>query len=327
MNGRPKYFVLVLMLILPMVGCSADQSGSEDAGTAAQKTESKPVIAATNFALESMAKEIVGGYADVIRPQVQDAANGLNLEEVVSMQNAAVVLTNGPGADDAAWLNLISLNESRVHATTSDEFELEDFIQVEDYRTVHSHGDEGEHSHPWLVPHCWLNPKLAQAQSLSVLNRLIEVFPGEESTFTANHRSLKQELGAVEELAGEVAELLQSKKIRVMASDPRLLFFTRSLKLDDDYFLWFEMPEISEAIAELKKRKPKGQQKLLLLWAQRESSGSFRKSLADSTETKIVPVSLMEEAGSAGSSSAREYTAALRDNYQVIKTAIEGMTD
>jgi len=325
MNRHREYLVLALMLTLSLMGCSTSETTSGEAANAKPSTQTKPVIAATNFALQSMAKAIVGDFADVIRPQVQSSPQrGLDTEEVIAMQNADVVLTNGPGANDAAWLDLISLNESRVVATTSDEFELSDFIQVEDYRTVHSHGDEGEHSHPWLVPHCWLNPRLAHSQSLSILNRLIAAYPDQKETFSAHHKSLKQELQSVEALAGEVAELIQARNLTVIASDPRLLFFTRSLKLDDNYLLWFELPEASAAIDELEKRKPGGQAKLVLLCAQ--ETCALKSQLEEATGAAVLPVSLIESA-EVEPDSARDYIAMLRENYQRLKSVAEGMTD
>lgn len=319
MKTHTRYIVFALVLMA--VGCSANQTTHPSAGDTKESSDSKPIIAATNFAIQSIAKEIVGDFADVVRPQVQlSSERGLDADEVISMQKAALVLTNGPGADDAPWLNLISLNESRIVATTSEAFELSDFIQVEDYRTVHSHGDEGEHSHPWLVPHCWLDPRLAVAQSSSILNRLSEAFPDREATFAANHKSLIQELEQVEELVDSVAELIQTKNVTVIASDPRLLFFTRALKLDDNYLLWFELPEAPAAIDELEKRKPEGKQKLLLC---AQDIGSLRKQLGEAT---VLRVDLIEQTENQPES-AGKFIAMLRENYQTLKTCVEGMAD
>jgi zinc transport system substrate-binding protein len=238
------------------------------------------------------------------------------------LQSAAVVLTNGPGADDAAWLSLISINQSRLCETTSAEFELSDFIQVQDYRTVHSHGDEGEHSHPWLVPQCWLNPRLATAQSVAILNRLVAMFPEQETAFTANHRSLREELEAVEELAGDVATLIKSRNLTVIASDPRLLFFTRSLSLEDNYFLWFEPPETSAAIAELEKRKPESGGHLLLLCP--PAASSLVEGLSQSLGIETATVSLIQS--SAEGKDADTFVKELRRNYQTLQDIVQGMT-
>lgn len=333
MNRRRKNITFALMLasmlVLMMVGCSTEETAYRGTDSANNLTASKPVIAATNVALQNMAAAIVGDFADVIRPQVQShAQGGLDTQAVLRMQSAAVVLTNGPGADDASWLNLISLNESRVFATTSAEFELTDFIQVQDYRTVHSHGDEGEHSHPWLVPHCWLDPRLAAAQSLAVLNRLTEAFPDQETNFSANYQSLKQELASVEELAEKVGELIAARGITVIASDPRLLFFTRSLNSEDNYFLWFDPPEVPKAVEELNRRQPKGEQRLLLLCP--NSAGSLAEQLPDATGIKTAIISLIEEGvegGNTDGGNADPFVLKLRDNYLALKAAAEGMKD
>ena len=326
-NRRRNYVAFALLMASLVLGCSTKEAAYKDTGDADGSSESKPIIAATNFALQSMARAIVGDFADVVRPRVQlDPKGGLDVEEVIRIQKATVVLTNGPGADDAAWLNLISLNESRVCATTSEEFELSDFIQVEDYRTVHSHGDEGEHSHPWLVPQCWLNPRLAAAQSLAVRNRLIKAFPDQEADFTANHQSLQEALGWVEGLAGEVAELIEAKRIVVIASDPRLLFFTRSLKTEDNYFLWFEPPEPFKAIAEFEQRKTEDQKRVLLLCP--SSAKPLAEELSESLGIAAATVSLIEESEeSEGATNPLGYVKKLRANYDTLKTVVEGMED
>jgi len=324
MIRRTIFLVFVSLLALPLSGCSENQSRQQRTNDGSESAESKPIIAATNLALESMTKAIVGDFGEVIRPQVQpDPESGLNMDEVIRMQRAAVVFTNGPGANDAPWLNLISLNESRVHATTKDEFELSDFIQVRDFYTVHSHGDEGEHSHPWLVPHCWLNPRLAKAQSLSLLNRLIKSFPDQEALFRTNQKELIEELGEVEALAMEVAKLLGAGNLTVISSDPRLLFFTRSLKLEDNYFLWFDLPEPSVALKAIQQRKPdKGD--TLLLWAGK--GGSLKDHLKTSAGITMATVNLIEAVGDE-TDSATNYISKLSQNYQTIKMAVEGMND
>ena len=322
MKKRRSFLIAATCIFIASVlGCGDSDSKVSSQTSTGNQASNKPLIAATNAALESMAKVIVGDFAEVIRPQVQaESGQGLNVEEVLRLQNADLVFTNGPGANDAAWLDLISLDTARVHATTSDEFELSDFIQVEDYRTVHSHGDQGEHSHPWLVPQSWLDPKLAKAQSLSMLNRLVKTFPAQESGFRQRYRDLKVQLGDLEELAAEVAELLKAKKVHVIVSDPRLLFFTRSLKLEDDYLLWFELPTSSTAIAELKKRLPAEKMNTLLLWAQ--EAGSLNEEIADGTGVESATISLIEGDKLDGDV---DFVDQLREDFETVKAALEGM--
>lgn len=306
-------------------GCDSPNSNPTPARSGASDTTAskKTVIAATNTALQCLTKAIVGEAAEVIRPRVRGKSNsGLDTQEMLRLQAADLIVTNGPGADDADWMQLISLDTNRIHATTSDEFEISDFIQVQDYRTVHSHGDQGEHSHPWLVPHCWLAPKLAQAQSLSLLNRLTEEFPQHGQDFRQRYDALSGELNAVGDLAKEVAELLDSKHVHVVASDPRLLFFTRSLNLDDDYLLWFDLPEASDAITQLRKRTTDKPQ-TVLLWSQ--DAGSIADPIAAATGVVMVRVGLIEDRDD--SFDGGDFVAGLRLNYENLKTAVRGMSD
>ena len=313
--------VLLTLSLVQLFGCGDSSQNIEDQSSVENQETSTPVIAATNAALASMTKTIVGEVAKVVRPQVEaESGQGLNVEEVLRLQDADLVFTNGLGANDAAWLDLISLDASRVHATTTDEFELSDFIQVEDYRTVHSHGDEGEHSHPWLVPQSWLNPRSAKAQSLSVVNRLAKTFPDQESGFRDRHRELEKELSHLEGVADDVAELIKAKKVSVIVSDPRLLFFTRSLKLEDNYLLWFDLPNSADAVSELRKRMADGKKKVLLLWAQ--DAGSLPREISDATDVESTRISLIEEEKFAGGG---EFVTQLRQNFEMLKTALEGM--
>lgn len=324
MTKLERTCVAVAVLLLPLMGCARNDQphGTNDAAGTTTENEvetSVPVLAATNVALKNMTKAIVGDYAEVIRPDVQTGSGtGLDTKEVLRLQAADLVVTNGPGANDAAWLDLVSLDASRIHATTGDEFALSDFIQVQDYRTVHSHGDQGEHSHPWLVPHCWLSPRLARAQSLSLLNRLIQEFPEQESVLHERYRALDKQLKELEALAEEMVVLLQANNINVIASDPRLLFFTRSLEMEDEYFLWFELPKASAAVAQLQKRVS-GNEKSLLLWAQ--DAGSLSDELAQATGVAMTRVDLIERDVSAN------YVEALRGNYESIRTVVGELTD
>ena len=322
--------VLVMVFFASWAGCGDSDQKVQSQSTVKNQASNKPLIAATNLPLKSMTQRIVGDFAEVIQPQVEaESGQGLNVEEVLRLQNADIVFTNGPGANDAAWLDLISLDAARVHATTGDEFELSDFIQVEDFRTVHSHGDEGEHSHPWLVPQSWLNPSLAKAQSTSILNHLIKTFPEEEDSFRERYRNLKDQLSELERLAIEVAELLKANKVRVLASDPRLLFFTRSLNLEDDYLMWFDLPESSTAIEELQKRLPEPstneKNSTLLLWSQ--DAGSLEQEIGDAIGVKSASISLIESGKSDLSNSDVEFVAQLRENFETVKAVLEEMND
>lgn len=313
-------FIIVAIAVTTTVGCYSNPPAPglvEDQGT-------RPVVATTNGPLADMVRSIAGDFLEVVCPYVEESPNqfgtdqgvsgGIPAQAVLSMQRADIVFTNGPGADDAAWLNLISLQDDRVHATTSDEFEISDFIQVQDYRTVHSHGDQGEHSHPWLVPHCWLHPELASAQSISILNRLIQNYPNQENTFRKNHAVLANQLRKLNELAVEVGTILKSKGVPVIASDPRLLFFTRALNQQDNYLLWFDLPTSSQMAKILKSRLPDGNG--IVLWAQRPAQSQVTTDGSLGIHHVVIDrIELDQRDG---------YLSAMRKNFESVKNAVEG---
>ena len=77
------------------------------------------------------------------------------IDEIANIQKADLIITNGPGIDYANWLIKVTLPDSKICAT-SEALSLQDFIKVKGVDIVHSHGPEGEHSHPFMVAYSWL---------------------------------------------------------------------------------------------------------------------------------------------------------------------------
>lgn len=309
------------MWVIPMIvlaGCSGTVSHDKPS----PPKPNQPLLAATNGALADMTRFIAGDTAEVVCPHTQSsfdhelAAAMPPTEIVLRLQQAKIVFTNGPGADDAPWLNLVSLQSDRVHATTSDEFEISDFIQVQDFAMVHSHGDQGEHSHPWLVPHCWMNPQLAAAQSVSIRNRLILEFPQHQEVFRTNQSALAKELEELHQLSQEVGQLLQARRCTTIASDPRLLFFTRALNQPDHYFLWFDLPPSPQAANALKQATQTDN--TMILWAQ--PPGQLAPALSKNDAVVNVVIDRIETDQPQG------YLQRMRDNFQAVKNAVTGAT-
>jgi zinc transport system substrate-binding protein len=306
--------ILTLLAAAILSGCQTDASPSLPTPT----TDSRPLVAATNGALSDMARSLIGDVADVFCPDSKALTNeNFEADQLIRLQQSEIIFTNGPGANDAQWLDLISLQNDQIHATTNDQFELNDFIQVQDYRTVHSHGDQGEHSHPWMVPHCWLSPRLAIAQSVSMGDRLVKLFPQHHDLIRKNQALLQSQLEDVITLAQATAKQIEAETITVIASDPRLLFFTRALNQTDNYFLWFDLPNAVKASAELRERLPKG--KVLMLWA--EAPGELVAATAELKGVLNVVIERLDD------DQPGQYLSLMRKNFAAVKSAIEGATD
>lgn len=346
--------LLITMSIVVAGGCNA--TNLENDGVTPETHA--PSVAATNAALASMTQSIVGDIVEVTCPNFPSSVKREGpaamppMAEILRLQRSDIVFTNGPGADDAPWLNLVSIRSDRIHATTSDEFELSDFIQVHDFAMVHSHGDEGEHSHPWLVPHCWLNPRLAAAQSVSILNRLIREYPQHEKAFRSNQAAMSAELDELDTLAKGIGQLLRSRNCVTIASDPRLLFFTRSLNQKDNYLLWFDLPTAARATEDVKTKILQTKlpaENVMILWAQ--PPGELASSIGEANGIINVVIDRIEvdrdevdrievdrdpaDRDKAHRSKADRnttalrggYLSALRKNFQAVENAVENVLE
>ena len=269
----------LIILALPLIfclgwGCERPTDGPESVSVFQQlqdKTQSRK-IAATSYPLVAMAGSITGEEYEVWMPAKADKIP--SAEEIRRLQNSDVLLTNGPGTAYATWLPMVTLDRKKIFETTTHSFELTDFIQVREHKIVHSHGGEGEHSHFWMAPHCWLNPRLALLQGKEVCDKLCEMYPEDADSFRANFEVLESSLKEASKAADACKDLLKAKKTSLLLSDPRLKHFARALGAEADCLLWFEPEELQLAKEHLQEKiaqkKTDGQS--LLLWARDPTS-------------------------------------------------------
>ena len=267
---------LFLLFAVAQVGCNG---GGGNGGAVVEESQSasksfpvageERVIATTNYPLQAITELIAGQDFNVWCPTVTQAVPAR--DQLRKLQQSSGVFTNGPGADFSPWLDLVTIDQDKVFETTTDSFELSDFIQVAEHQIVHSHGDEGEHSHPWMVPHCWLDPRLVLLQAEAVRDRLSQQYPAYETTFHKNYLQSLEEplLGLIQDNTKLTRRLNNTKETWVL-SDPRLMFFARSLKMDAGHMLWFDLPEPALAVDQLQEKigDKKSAGEVWLLWAQ-----------------------------------------------------------
>lgn len=325
MSGR-SLMILALPLFLCLGwGCersSADPEGVNVFEHLQHKTLTKK-IAATSYPLVEMVRSITGEDYEVWTPEKADKIP--TAEEIRRLQSSDVLLTNGPGTAYATWLPMITLDRQKIFETTTHSFELSDFIQVQEHKIVHSHGGEGEHSHFWMVPHCWLNPRLALLQGQEVCDKLCNLYPEDAELFRANFELLESSLQEAVEEAHACKNLLEAEKTLLLFSDPRLKHFGKAVGLDVDFLLWFEPQEIQVSKQQLQKKiaqqsrieKADGQQ--LLLWARAPSPGECELM----SRLKWVQLDLIESPHLEKGFSRR-----VKDNFKLlangIKMAAEG---
>ena len=278
MKRRVLNWLVLSTMVMPSIlflcsGCDQTGNGSKDTNVfeqLQQKTLAKR-IAASSYPLVAMTQSIVGEGYEVWMPAKADDIP--TAQEIRRLQGSDVLLTNGPGAGYATWLPMVTLDRKKIFETTKDSFELSDFIQVHEHQIVHSHGGEGEHSHAWMVPHCWLNPRLALLQGQAVCDKLCELYPEDADSFRANYKLLESSLQKAVEEADACQKLLKTNNANLLLSDPRLKHLGRAVEPDSDFLLWFEPEEMQAAKQQLQEKiaqksgghKADGQH--VLLWA------------------------------------------------------------
>ena len=156
---RPRLVLLVWLLgSLAFVGCVQD--AEKASGTVGENLDSDFRVVAVSYPLQYLTGRIAGDLVAVDCPVplgVEDPSQWKpSREAVLAMQSADLVIANGVGADYAKWLPKVSLPGSKLCRTATKGLSISDYIAVEDVSMVHSHGPEGEHSHPTMVSRTWL---------------------------------------------------------------------------------------------------------------------------------------------------------------------------
>ena len=329
MNRRRFLLLILSVLVMPLSlflfsGCDQTETGPENANAFEQlqhKTVAKR-IAASSYPLVAMAQSIVGEGYEVWMPEKANKVPTAG--EIRKLQSSDVLLTNGPGATYAMWLPMVTLDRQKIFETTKDSFELADYIQVHEHQIVHSHGGEGEHSHAWMVPHCWLNPRLALLQGQEICDKLCELYPGDADSFSANYKLFESSVQEAVEAAADCRKLLKTKKMFLLLSDPRLKHLGRAIGPDVDYLLWFEQEEMRVAKRQLQEKiaargegqKANGQP--LLLWAR--APGPKERELMSAV--KWIELDLIESPDAE-----KEFATRLKNNFKLLADGIEMATE
>lgn len=224
-------------------------------------------VVAVSYPLQYFTQRIAGTVVKVEFPASESPRPSHwkpSAQQIAELQQADLVITNGSGAEYAHWLIQTTLPENRI-CETCQSLSLEDYIPINDYQIVHSHGSEGEHSHAYFVPYTWLDPKISLKQAEVILEWLISTYPENEGTFIQNFAELKKDLEA---LSDEMNDLkpADGESITVFTANPQLKFLTRAIGWRDQHLLWFpERANDLSNLAEDFQRRSKGHKVTQLL--------------------------------------------------------------
>ena len=274
--GR-RWLLTILCMGALQIGCSSGEVNQSSISTPKQSNR----IVAVSFALQDLTKRITGDSIEVDFP----AANSPDpkewspsVDEIVELQNADLIVINGPGARYANWLTRVTVDESKF-CNTAHNFGVGGYMMIKDYQIVHSHGPEGEHSHPYFVPYCWLDPNTAIKQAEQICASLVATYPNKREQFEANLESLKQKFSVLNSQSSGF-----DPQTNMICINPQPKYLTRYLGVADSHLLCFSIDEIDD-LAEFKR---------MLVEKQKENNA---KVLVTSFELSKELLSIVESVG------------------------------
>ncbi|HEV7279117.1 MAG TPA: metal ABC transporter substrate-binding protein [Pirellulaceae bacterium] len=186
-------------------------------GTATDAPAGKPTIYVDSYPLAYFAERLAGDGAKVVFPAPEDVdpAHWKPSDEIVrEYQNADLVLLSG--SHYANWTSRASLPPKQVVDTTAD-FPPGSLVMSEE-GVVHSHGDEGEHSHESYALHTWLDPKLALLQAEAVRDAVARLLPDDQEAIDRRFAELTVDLSDLEARLAKLKEATQGMPL--IASHP-----------------------------------------------------------------------------------------------------------
>lgn len=204
---RSLLAAMILPAALSLLGC----------GTATEAPTGKPTIYVDSYPLAYFAERLAGENAAVVFPAPADVdpAHWKPSEEVLrEYQSADLVLLSGTHYAD--WTSRASLPPKKVADSTAG-FAPGSLV-MSDEGVVHSHGDEGEHSHETYALHAWLDPKLAQAQAEAVRTAVAGLLPDQQAQIDRRYAELRTDLSDLETRLSKLKEATQGMSL--IASHP-----------------------------------------------------------------------------------------------------------
>jgi zinc transport system substrate-binding protein len=250
---RLGLFVLLGLMLGSLVFAGCFYSNEENSKEPKENVESNFRVVAVSYPLQYLTHRLAGGLVAVDFPVPQDVEDPSqwkpSREAVLAMQSADWVVANGVGASYAKWLPKVSLPESKLCRVATKGLSISDYIAVEDVSLVHSHGPEGEHSHPTMVSRTWLDPAIAKKQAVYISGQLTKIYPQFAVQFSANLAALTKDLD-------RLTALLQSTDGEqvgpLVTATPLQKFLTRAAGSGDLHLTWFAIPNVEQADLELK---------------------------------------------------------------------------
>jgi zinc transport system substrate-binding protein len=211
-------------------------------------------VITVSYPLEYLTQRIAGDIVEVRCP-VPDGQSASQWKptrnEILEIQSADLIVANGLGARFAKWIEMASIPANKVCNSAMRGLALKDFIEIEDVRYTHSHGNEGEHSHAVNCAYTWLHPEMAQKQAKIIAEDLKKRYPEHAEEFSKRYTELAADLKKLQDAFDDLNSPGVTEFTAVLTANPDLKFFTRACSWDDVHMKWFDPPSADEAVREL----------------------------------------------------------------------------
>jgi len=274
--------LICVALLAGTWGCRSDETSKNQTPTDSTSPSS---IVTTSYPLEWVTQEIVGSEYTVNFPAgVSDQPDRWrpDRQTIAEIQAADLIISNGVAAPYASWMNTVSLPASKVVETASQGMSLADFISVQDIQLVHSHGPEGEHSHPTMVSRTWLDPVMLTKQADYITQQLCKQRPDKANQFKANLATVTTQLTSI------TPQPSSNPAVSVFSATPELKFLTRAAGVSDLHFNWNKTTTLAQAEADFAEKKPATAPQFILFPQRLESLAERLSPLLQ--QQKIEPV-------------------------------------
>ncbi len=216
------------MLVVP--ACGERRATDGPAGEAAVDSASlapRLVVVATSWPTAWLADQLAGESIELeVLADPAGAGSGFSPsgDDVLRLQEADLVLAHGLGLEP--WLATASVPRQRLVWTT------EGISALTVPGPVHSHGEEGAHSHDQEDPYLWLDPETFKSQLENVAMNLAARLPQGQSEIEAERQRLVAELSKLS------AELAEATDRSFILTSPHARYLARSAGRSNPSFDW-----------------------------------------------------------------------------------------
>ena len=299
-----RLLLICVMMLASTCGCRTQEKSTTQTPASSNH---QPSIVTTSYPLEWVTQELAGDQYTVNFPAgASDQPDRWRPDRktIAEIQAADLIISNGVAAPYANWMKTVSLPSAKVVETASQGMSLSDFISVQDIQLVHSHGPEGEHSHPTMVSRTWLDPVMLTKQADYITQQLCKQYSDKANEFKDNLATVTTKLKSI------TPQPSPEPTTSVYAATPELKFLTRAAGVNDLHFNWNENTTLAQAEADLAEKKPASAPKFILFPQRLETLAEQLTPLLQQQKTEPVFVDMLDKA-----IANRDFLKRLSDNF------------